>query len=80
MASKLEKQRPGLCVRLLLSSKGTEKNSPEKVLFPRKGARIDPRGCLGEAGGRGGPPGRPESWGKLRKVRAKGREQPRAPL
>lgn len=68
MASKLQKQRPGLSVRLLLSSQAP-KASPKKLLFPLKGVPIDPRPSLGEAGGGGGPLRRPESWGKLRKVR-----------
>ncbi|XP_070333629.1 basic salivary proline-rich protein 3-like [Odocoileus virginianus] len=60
MASKLEKQRPGLAVRLLLSSKA-RKESSQELLFPLKKARIDPSKPLGEAGGCGGPLRLPET-------------------
>lgn len=55
-----KKQRPGLAARLLLSNKA-RKESSQKLLFPQKKARIDPRKSLGEAGGCGGPLRLPES-------------------
>lgn len=60
MASKLEKQRPGRSARPLLSKQAREISS-EKLLFSPKRVPIDPRKCLGEVGGSGGPLRLPES-------------------
>lgn len=60
MASKLEKQRPGLSVRLLLSNKA-RKESFQRLLFSLKKVQIDPSKSLGEAGGCGGPLRLPKS-------------------
>lgn len=60
MASKLEKQRPGLSPRLLLSSKA-RKESLQKLLFCPKKAQLAPDSCLEQERGSGGPLRLPKS-------------------